>query len=65
MRETGPIASIFLELVEGGHINPVVAMEELRLPGELPHVPSYISYGTPDVKPVSLAREDAKLGYCT
>jgi hypothetical protein len=63
MRESGPVAQLFRSLVAEGHITPVRAMEDLRLPGELTHVPSYVSYGTPDVPPRSGSAVDAKLGY--
>lgn len=62
MRKPGPIAEMFHELVAAGHVTPVENMEDLRFPGELTHVPSYISYGTPEV-PSAGRVFDAKLGY--
>jgi hypothetical protein len=41
------VTEIFNELVRQGHISPVEQMEDLRMPGELPYVPSIATYGTP------------------
>lgn len=63
MRESGPVAELFRSLVDAGHIAPVQAMENLRFPGELMHVPSYVSYGTPEVPNQTGNSVNAKLGY--
>lgn len=51
MRETATLDKMFRSIVADGHITSVQAMEDLRFPGELEHVPSYVSYGTPDGSP--------------
>jgi hypothetical protein len=63
MRESGPVAEMFRSMIEAGHLTPVTAMEDLRLPGELASVPSYVTYGTPEV-PANLGSGlNAELGY--
>jgi hypothetical protein len=63
VRKPGPVTDMFLSLVAAGHVVPVETMQNLRLPGELIHVPSYVSYSTPEV-PTRVERQDnAKLGY--
>ncbi len=63
MRETGPDSELFRLMVEAGQITPVESMENLRHPGELMHVPSYVSYGTPEVPSHFGGKSNAKLGY--
>lgn len=43
------VTEMFKELVRQGHVTPATEMEDLRLPGELPYIPSIATYGTPDV----------------
>ena len=63
MRNSGPVAEMFRSMIAAGHLTPVTAMEDLRLPGELAKVPSYVTYGTPEV-PANLGSGlNAELGY--
>lgn len=55
-----PITAMFNEMVRLGQITPTDRMEDLRMPGELPYVPSIATYGTPDV-PIKPGMENAEL----
>lgn len=61
-REKGPVAEIFEELVSNGFLTPVAQMEDLRFPGELPRVPTGLSYNTPDLPHGIGMTADAELG---
>lgn len=43
------VTEMFKDMVRQGYFVPVEQMEDLRMPGELPYVPSIATYGTPDM----------------
>lgn len=57
-----PVSEMFREMIRQGYITPPDQMENLRLPGAYPHVPSIVGYATPEAPIRFGVDDDAELG---